>query len=283
VAGSTAEALVARPFPDEGIFNDPGGSFAAPQLEKGIPPMRNQTLEHNTPVVGKTGNPVVPSFMFAFLLICVILSFGSRQACALEGPQTLRLEEVVNGRGWKINNRSSSMVETKGRIGLQFDAREGDGMACLDGFEFSNGVIELDILGRSQPVQGSFVGVAFRVQDAKNYDAVYFRPFNFRSDDPLRRSHSVQYISQPAFNWPKLRQERPGQFEKSINPAPDGDKWFHVRIIIAKPKITVYVNEAAEPCLTVDELSDRTGGSIGLWVGNGSSGTFANLKITPQK
>jgi hypothetical protein len=42
----------------------------------------------------------------------------------------------------------------------------------------------------------SFVGVAFHVQGT-TYHAVYFRPFNFRVDDPVRRSHTVQYISSP--------------------------------------------------------------------------------------
>jgi hypothetical protein len=246
--------------------------------------MRNWTLGKNT--------HAVPSLFVTVLMFCSVAFFFPRQAFSESARSAhsdeisvspVRLDDVAAGRGWKINNRSAATAEVKGRSGLQFDVREGDGMAWLDGFEFSNGVIEVDILGRSQPVQGSFVGLAFRVKDAKTYDAVYFRPFNFRSDDPVRRSHSVQYISQPAFNWPKLRQEHPDQFEKPINPPPDGDEWFHVRLVVAKPKITVYVNHASEPCLTIDELSDRTGGSVGLWVGNGSPGTFADLKITPQK
>jgi creatinine amidohydrolase len=63
------------------------------------------------------------------------------------------------------------------------------GVVWLDGYDFSDGVIEVDMLGRSQPVQGSFLGVAFRVVDAKTHDVVYFRPFNFRavSRKPSRR------------------------------------------------------------------------------------------------
>ncbi len=57
--------------------------------------------------------------------------------------------------------------------------------------------------------------------------------------------------------------------------------WFHARIVVAKPKVSVYVNGAKEPSLVVEELSDRKGGKIGFWVGDGSGGTFANLKITP--
>jgi len=57
----------------------------------------------------------------------------------------------------------------------------------------------------------------------------------------------------------------------------------HVSIVIERPKVSVYVNAAREPSLVVEELSDRTGGGIGLWVGPGQGGYFANLRITPPE
>jgi hypothetical protein len=44
--------------------------------------------------------------------------------------------------------------------------------------------------------------------------------------------------------------------------------------------VSVFVNDARTPALVVNELSDRTHGSIGLWVGDGSGGHFANLRVT---
>ena len=142
-------------------------------------------------------------------------------------------------------------------------------------------MIEFDARGRSAPVQGSFIGVAFRVQDAKTFDAVYFRPFNFRAADPDRKAHAVQYISEPPWTWERLRKEKTGQFEKPLEPAPDGDVWFHAKIVIARPRIQVFVNGAATPALTVDELSGRTRGSVGLWC-NGY-GVIASLILTPAR
>jgi hypothetical protein len=78
-----------------------------------------------------------------------------------------------------------------------------------------------------------------------------------------------------------LRQEKPGQFEKPIEPAPYGDAWFHAKVIIEKRQVRVYVNGATEASLVVNELSERPGGSVGLWC-NGY-GLIANLKITPKK
>jgi hypothetical protein len=45
----------------------------------------------------------------------------------------------------------------------------------------------------------------------------------------------------------------------------------------------VYVNVGKEPSLVVEELTDRKGGGVGLSVGGGQGGYFANLKITPAK
>ena len=140
--------------------------------------------------------------------------------------------------------------------------------------------IEVDILGRSQPVQGSFVGVAFRVVDAQTHDAVYFRPFNFRATDSTRHSHAVQYVSHPRWPWQTLRSAHPGQYEAAVVPEPDGDQWFHVRVVIERPRVSVFVNDARTPALVANELSDRARGSVGLWVGEGSGGHFANLRVT---
>jgi len=208
-------------------------------------------------------------------------------ACTLLTPQAagyvkvLDLTRLAAGQDWKIENRSVQAVVKDGKNAVQFDGRPNDGMAWLPGFSFTNGEIECDIRGRSQPIQGSFVGIAFRVQDEKTFDAVYFRPFNFRV--PERRGHSVQYVSHPEWTWNRLRSERTGQYEKAIDPAPDGDQWFHARIVVRKPRVEVYVNGAATPSLVVDELSPRTDGSIGFFLGNGSPGTFANLKVSVEK
>jgi hypothetical protein len=117
--------------------------------------------------------------------------------------------------------------------------------------------------------------------DERTYDTIYFRPFNFKSGDALRRLHAVQYISHPEFIWDKLRAEHPGQYEKPVLPAPDPNGWFHVRVAVTYPLVRVFVNDAEEPCLVVEQLSGRKKGRLGFYVSNDSDGDFANLKITP--
>ena len=180
----------------------------------------------------------------------------------------------------KVSNRQMTPLDEGARHGLRLDAHEGDGVAWWPDIQFSNGTIELDIRGKDVQQQ-SFVGVAFHGLNETTFDAVYFRPFNFKSDDPVRRSHAVQYVSHPTYTWNKLRTERPNQFEQPVAPPPDPNQWFHARVVIAFPSVRVFVNDAAAPALDIKQLSDRKTGWVGVWVGNGSDGAFANLTVTP--
>lgn len=197
-----------------------------------------------------------------------------------QSPGSLDLTAVGKDPRWKVAGRTTSVVDMKGKHALHLDEGPGMGVVWLDGYDFANGVIDLDVLGRSQPLQGSFLGVAFRVVDSQTHDAVYFRPFNFRATDSTRHSHAVEYVSHPLWTWQRLRTEHPGAYERAVVPEPDGDEWFHVRVVVERPTVSVYVNGRAEPCLVVNELSDRSHGSLGVWVGEGSGGYFANLRVT---
>jgi len=187
-------------------------------------------------------------------------------------------QRTIEPKDVQVFNRSVSALSDGTRKGVRLNEQPGEGVAYLKGIEFSNGTIEFDVRGKD--VQGqSFVGVAFHGLDSTTYDAIYLRPFNFRTEDPARHSHAVQYISHPTYTWQKLRAERPGIFEQPVNPAPDPNAWFHVRVVVASPKVSVFVGDAKEPCLVVTRLNDRTNGLVGLWVGNNSGGDFADLKI----
>jgi hypothetical protein len=215
----------------------------------------------------------------AGLKIGALLALGVGSFLIAQTVTAPDLKTIAGGKGWTVFNRTVTVLEQDGRTVAEFDAKPGDGMAKLEGLSFTTGEIECDILGRSVPVQGSFIGIAFGVQSPEAYDAVYFRPFNFRSEDPDRRSHSVQSISHPDWTWGRLRQERPGRFESAIEPAPDGDRWLHVRIVVGDSTVSVFVDGAAAPCLSVDRLGGPRTGAVALWVGNNSPGKFANLKI----
>jgi hypothetical protein len=166
------------------------------------------------------------------------------------------------------------------RKGARLSEAAGEGIALLPGIEFGDGTIACDLKGKDVPQQ-SFLGIAFHGVDSTTYDAVYFRPFNFRAQDPASRRHAVQYHSNPAYGWQRLRTEHPDEYEKPVNPVPDPNGWFHTRLTIANRTVSVFVDDAKEPCLVVRQLSDRGRGLVGLWVGNTSGGDFANLTVSP--
>jgi glyoxylase-like metal-dependent hydrolase (beta-lactamase superfamily II) len=201
---------------------------------------------------------------------------GLAQAPILLTPDLARL---TDGKYAQVFNRAFTVATEDGRKVARLDARAGDGGVLLDGVQLADGVIEVDLKGKDV-AQQSFLGIAFHVVDWTTLDAVYFRPFNFRGADAERRSHSVQYVSHPANTWQRLRTERPGQFERAIDPPPDPNGWFHARIVLANGRVEVYVDGAATPSLAVEDLGAHKSGGVALWVGNGSDGTFANLRIT---
>src|SRR5262245_6017950 len=211
---------------------------------------------------------------------CVVELTAASRVLAQKKAIEPDLAALAEGKGLKVFNRSLSVLSDGARKGVRLSESPGDGAAYLEGVEFADGAIEFDVRGKDVQQQ-SFVGVAFHGLDEKTYDAVYFRPFNFKTEDQARRLRAVQYISHPTYTRQKLRTEQPGKYEKPVSPPPDPNDWFHARVVVASPKVSVFVNDAKEPCLVVDQLSDRKKGLVGLWVGNTSGGDFANFKIVP--
>jgi hypothetical protein len=181
-----------------------------------------------------------------------------------------------------VNRAGAAVLEEPGIRGVRVDERAGFGAVWLEGVDFADGTLEVDVRGRDVD-QRSFVGLAFHGAGDSTYDAVYLRPFNFRAADSTRRAHAVQYVALPGYEWRRLREERPGTFEHAVDPAPDPNGWTHLRVVVRGPQVRVYVGEGAEPDLVVEKLTPRTRGRVGLWVGDNSPGDFANLRLTPAR
>lgn len=159
-------------------------------------------------------------------------------------------------------------------------------MAILDGLEFGNGIIEVEISG--EPLAGvfegarGFVGIAFRVQeDRRTYDAFYLRPANGRAEEQLRRNRAVQYISHPGWTWFRFRQETPGKYESYVDLVPG--EWTRIKIEVQGTQARLYVHGAKQPTLIVNDL--KTGaaarGAVALWLDIGTVAHFRNLSVRP--
>lgn len=184
-------------------------------------------------------------------------------------------ERFAAGKLRAVNRELSAITGTRG---VHLSQREGNGIAWLEDSEFGQGTIELDVRGKDV-YQQSFIGVAFHRRDDSTYEAVYLRPFNFRATDPVRHMHAVQYIAVPDYDWPKLRQDFPEEFEDPVDASVDPTGWVRLRVVVESRRIVVYVGDVKSPALEVRKLGSSDRGMVGLWVGNISDGDFANLRI----
>lgn len=168
------------------------------------------------------------------------------------------------------------------RRGVHVSEKEGSGVAWVEGTDFAQGTIEVDVRGRDV-LQRSFLGIAFHRKDDNSYEAVYLRPFNFRAAEPDRHQHAVQYISLPEFDWPRLRKEFAEEFENPVDASVSPTDWVPLRVVVSGPRVQIYVGAVKSPALEARKLGTYERGTVGLWVGNNSDGDFANLRFTPAK
>jgi hypothetical protein len=229
-------------------------------------------------------NPGASEMNRVFLpLICSLLS------TLLPAPLAAQTVDQLAGK-----NVSIAPVTYKGRTAIQVNANERDtavgaagatAYAVVNGAVFQNGTIEVEVAG--QPFEGAspeargYIGIAFRLQEDGQFEYIYLRPTNGRVDDQVRRNHSTQYASFPAFPFTRLRREAPEKYESYVDLEPG--VWTRYRIEVEGSKARLYVHGAAQPCLIINDLKlDPRPGGVALWVGPGTEGYFANLKITPS-
>lgn len=225
---------------------------------------------------------LLPFLTCAFALLAAAL-------CAQE--RSLPLDKPA---GLTAHNTTATPVTFRGKPALKLVSSgepagggRADHLMLVDGLEFTNGTIEVDLAG--EPGTGApggargFVGVAFRVQpDRRTYDCFYLRPTNGRADDQERRNHTAQYISHPDHTWSKLREKTPSRYESYVDILPA--EWIHVKIEVTGDKARLYVNGATQPTLIVNDV--KTGatakGAVALWFEGSTIAHFANLRITPR-
>jgi len=205
--------------------------------------------------------------------------------------RTIPLDAPAN---MQARNVKVERVTHKGRAALRVtgdgttNVAEGQRLVILNKTDFQDGVIEVELTGEPGANAGEgargFVGVAFRVSagpgsaDLK-YECFYLRPTNGRADDQVRRNHSAQYMSFPEFPWQRLRKEFPEKYESYVDLVPG--EWTRVKIEVRGDKARLYVNDAPQPVLVVNDLKrGLSRGQIALWIDPGTVAHFANLRVS---
>jgi hypothetical protein len=205
---------------------------------------------------------------------------GAAQAPQSGALQRIDLAERLAAGKLRAVNRDVTKLQGAEQ-GVHVTENAGNGLVWIEGSDFAEGTIEVDVRGRDV-MQRSFVGIAFHGKDDNTYDVVYLRPFNFRSTDPARHQHAVQYMASPDYDWPRLRKEFPEEFENPVDPSVEPTGWVPLRVVVKGRTIQVYVGLVKSPTLEVRKLGRHDRGLIGLFTGNNSDGDFANVRITPM-
>jgi hypothetical protein len=210
------------------------------------------------------------------LAMLIAVSAFAQKTTVLDVQKELKSNKI------EVFNREMTPVNEPGHAGLRLSKDEGEGVAWIKDLDFSNGIIEFDVRGEDVK-QHSFVGIAFHGKDNATFDAIYFRPFQFKAEDPELRSHSLQYISLPDFPWRTLREKFPHKFESAIDPSPDPNSWVRMKVIVEGATVSIYINGNKEPSLVVDKVTSLHSGRIGFYVADTSGGDFANLSVAHAK
>ncbi|HEV2738454.1 MAG TPA: hypothetical protein VGU66_07745 [Candidatus Elarobacter sp.] len=236
------------------------------------------------------------TFVLAAVPALALAANVTSMSPALSAPEPTRLP-LLSADGLDIigltPNAKAEPGTLQGRRGLrmlQVPEPDANGrtsqtiFAVVKNAGFEDGTIEVELAGMPRAgapaVARGFVGIAFRTSpDMSRFEMFYVRPTNGRADDQLLRNHATQYVSSPGFDWPRLRTEAPGVYEAYADMEPG--RWMTMKIVVSGTKARLYLNDASQPCLIVNDLKQgRTAGSIALWAGPDSDSYFKNLTVT---
>ncbi len=210
------------------------------------------------------------------------LPFGSRnfEMCNVKasvinfaGENVLKVERDLNALPFDVTRMESTVDEPT--------------FVKLADRNFKNGTIEVKVFSQIQspkPFKDArgFIGVAYRIDDSNTFfESIYLRPSNGRSENQIRRNHTVQYYSYPDYKFDRLRKESESKFETYADIGLN--EWITIRIEVENRKVVLYLNDQKNPAFIVEEMKGNAeSGSVGLWVDIGTTGYFKDLKITKK-
>jgi hypothetical protein len=187
---------------------------------------------------------------------------------ALPGAAEAEVIEFDTSR-WEYIGETTKVEEHLGRNSLT-------GMALLKEIEFGNGIIEVDVAcagGRE------FAGIAFRIKPGllnsdRNYsdfEQLYLRPHKSGLPDAL------QYT--PVFNGQTCWQLYSGAGFIAEAVIPD-NRWFHLKIEISGTQARVFLDNANEPSLVINEFQQGDSkGAIAIYGSYPGQTHFSNFSF----
>ncbi len=174
---------------------------------------------------------------------------------------------VAAGEGEIIDFDSSQWVMVNGRVVDHLGRRSLVGSAYLDGVEFQDGVIEVDI---AASWERSYPGINFRIQSPQDYERFYIRPHTMKFfESALQYTPSINGIS----GWQLYSGDGfTGPCEIPY------DEWVHIRLEVKGTQARVFIGEGDGPDLQIHDLKNGvSSGTIGLDQMTNGTSYFSNF------
>jgi hypothetical protein len=179
----------------------------------------------------------------------------------------LAVAGTVAAEGDIIDFDSDQWVIVNGQIVEHLGRRALLGTAYLDGIDFQDGVIEVDI---AASWERCYPGINFRIQSAQNYERFYIRPHAMKFFDG-----AMQYT--PCINGISGWQLYNGDGCTGPTEIPY-DEWVHIRLEIKGTQARVFIGEGEEPDMEIHDLKHGVSrGTIGLEQMTNGTSYFSNF------
>jgi len=81
------------------------------------------------------------------------------------------------------------------------------------------------------------------------------------------------------FVWVPDMQFDTGEFERGVSDRLEPNEWVHLRVEVTTNRARAFVGKTKTPTLGVAHLGKERGRLVSIWVGEGSGGDFASLRI----
>jgi len=198
--------------------------------------------------------------LMAGAVVCIPALVSGQQSVLMDAAHW----EVVDFHRWPANAPGSEFKETNGRKVL----RVFSGVATVRDLQFQDGILEADV---SPDPRGAFFGLAFRIENSRNFELIYFRPASSGTRE------AVQYapVLNGALTWQLFHGDGA---QASADLA--AKEWIHVKLAIAGS--TAILSFDDKPTLKIPRLAlGDTSGSIGFW-GIFGGGSISNLTFTAR-
>lgn len=203
-------------------------------------------------------------------VLALAFALAALPASSASPPGTIPLSD---GR-WELKGEGVVVETVEGRETIRIPAR---GWAYRRDVALQDGTVELDVRVTRRR---SFVYLAFRMADDREYEEVYLRPH--KSDLPDAVQYAPVYQGQSAWQL----HHGPGGTAAATIPA---GAWTRVRLVVQGTRAALYVGDLAKPALFVPRLArEPRAGFLALRSfqppdvkGEEPAARFANVSVRP--